>query len=883
MTDTGYLRDTLTELRDTSDRARARELITSTTREIPKSPEYRDLFEIAFEAACSLEGEDRSTVLLDVVREIPTTALFHPLYRRAAEEAMAVADSLPEANRRITELMKLAKGMPATREFLELRRRAWRLLAGLPDKPRFRETPLEEVARELPKASDLSFYRRYTLLGIAREIPLDRDFMDIYHDAISRAIDAVALVPEPYYRKYALLHIKDEIPDHPQARDLFERALREAVNASFEIKDPFAKQDALIDMLKALPKTPEFFPLLQDLVGRSLAFFTVRRWMEDIEVTDVVDFILSAEELGLKESKKKRYSRGKYANYLSRELEDFGVKLNDVRFVEVLKPYTHVWVQPKTLRDSVKKVVDHLESLKKLFHGCEVMRPALVAENHASTPGEMARERAATVGDCISIDLGATNTVVMRKRGDAQPDFVVLGGISRSYDNVHTVPTVIGRETNAIGAEVIEDEPVTNIKQMLLEGNPRGREQMERYFRALYQRLRENVASAGWFSRLSKNLSETLYVTVPVGFGDYRDALAEIARRTARGTRCEFIEEPLAAAVGYEVAEARDKLILVIDFGGSTLDVLLLRMNLDEVHVVARPERAQILGGADIDGWLAEHLASMAGLGEGAVGGRLLAKAEEIKIGLSHKEEVPFEWQGRQIGMVTREEFEKVLDANGFYASVDRAISYVLARAEKVGLKKDRIEAVLLTGGSSQIPSFKDKIGYIFPELRDGNYIYDHSPLTAVGRGAALYGTKDVIDRHLGVAYAMRYTLEEGKEQTHSYTIVLEKGETLPLEKTFRLTPSEKLGPQKDVYVELFVVPESLIVRRWVKEDGVEFIKQELQQTVDVAFEALKTATLSFPEPVEGPVEVTFRVNESGVLTLVTPGAAELETGLRLQ
>jgi molecular chaperone DnaK (HSP70) len=111
---------------------------------------------------------------------------------------------------------------------------------------------------------------------------------------------------------------------------------------------------------------------------------------------------------------------------------------------------------------------------------------------------------------------------------------------------------------------------------------------------------------------------------------------------------------------------------------------------------------------------------------------------------------------------------------------VDRSVSYVLKRAEKVGVKKDRIEAVLLTGGSSQIPSFKDKIAYIFPDLRNKNLIYDHSPLTAVGLGAALYGTRDVTDRHLGMAYALKYSSAD-KDAPHSYSIVLEKGEILPL------------------------------------------------------------------------------------------------------
>ena len=38
------------------------------------------------------------------------------------------------------------------------------------------------------------------------------------------------------------------------------------------------------------------------------------------------------------------------------------------------------------------------------------------------------------------------------------------------------------------------------------------------------------------------------------------------------GVEIEFLEEPLAAAIGYQVAEERDRIVMVIDFGGNTLD-----------------------------------------------------------------------------------------------------------------------------------------------------------------------------------------------------------------------------------------------------------------------------------------------------------------------
>ncbi|MFQ5736148.1 MAG: Hsp70 family protein [Thermodesulfobacteriota bacterium] len=888
MNDLESLRKALYEIRDGKDGAGGRFSLVQIARGLPKSPESLPLYKLAFSLLDRIEDPvERRTATLDLVREVPTTEAFRPFYLAVAEAAVTAADALESHHQRITELIRLAEVIPATPELQAHRLRACRLALGLPDAPRFAPVSLEAIAKDLPKSLDEAFYRRYTFLGIAKRMPKEGAFVELYKEAIGLAIDAALVITEPFYRRYALQHIAGELPaDDAEYAGLYKRALTEAYNASVATRDPFARQRALLDMVQLVPKTPDFFPLLQEILGQALAFFTVKKWMGDMEVLDVVDYILSAEELGIKESKKKRFSREKYASILSTEIEKFATRLNDTRFVEILKPYTHVWIQPRNLRDSVKKVVDHLTSLENTFHGREVCRPEFVSEVHTEGKEHYIHRKEQAAADCISIDLGATNTVIMRRRGDAGPDFVALAPISKQFERMHIVPTVLGAETNTIGMEVNEENPVVNIKQMLLEGNPNGRAHMERFFKVLYAHLKKATqGSSGWFSLLPRNLADTIYITVPVGYRDYRETMREIALKSVKkGTKVEFIEEPLAAAVGYEVVDRTDRLIMVIDFGGSTLNTMVLRLNINELHIVAKPERAQILGGYDIDVWLAEYLAEKASIAKEKIPSALIYAAEKIKIDLSRSNEVPFEWEGRKVCTVSRDELEEVLDRHDFYRFIDRTVIYVLKRAEKVGVKKDRIEAVLLTGGSSQIPSFKEKIADIFPELRAENRIYDHSPLSAVGLGAALYGTRDITDRHLGMAYALRYTVE-GKDVTHSFSIVLEKGETLPFEKTYRLTPARRLGEQKEIYLELFEVPESMLTRVWVMESGIEFLKQELKHNGgNLALDALKGVTIPFDEPIGSDVLVTFCIDETGHLSIrYGPDDRVLDSTLRLQ
>jgi actin-like ATPase involved in cell morphogenesis len=884
---TANLKEALGELSKCPDQRTLRQALGELTQEIPRNLDTLELFAMCFEEIERMTGgEERLMAQVDLVKRLPAEAPFIDLYTRAVEAAALAVDDVDDQQYRITEIVNIAQRIPRVAEYEALRVHAWRLALGLPERPHFKKPDLGAIAKRLPKTVDYTFYRRYTLLGIASQLPRDGVFLELYKEAIQLAIKAANTIPEPYYRKYALEHITKEIEGVEGCTGLHKSSFEDAYRAAGDITDPFAREIAYIDLLGSVPKDEPFVELLDELLARALDFFNVRAWVGDIDVYDVVDYVLSAEEIALGESRQKRLLRENYSGKLSAVLETFGSQLKDTRFIGTLKPYTHVWIQPKSLRSTVRRVVAHLESLRERYHGMEIERPAFIEYvGTRATGGVDEQGKKVAPEECISVDLGATNTVVMRKSGTGAPEFVQLPDVSRSYGSTIIVPTLLSSEVNTIGTEVADESPLVNIKRMLMEESPGGAEYVERFLKILHQHLKKAVRTTGWFTPFSHVKTDIMYITVPVGFIEYRKAIEGIVKRVFRGVKTELIEEPLAAAVGYQVAEEKDKVIMVIDFGGCTLDAMVLRLNINEIHVVAKPDMAQMLGGHDIDVWLAEHLAGKIGLSTGNIPYMLLTKAEEIKIALSKADTVPFEWCGQFITDVTREDFEELLDRHDFYRLVDRGLMYVLRRAEKVGLKKGRIEAVLLTGGSSQIPSFKDKVGHIFQELRRVNGIYDHSPLSAVAAGAALYGTRDIVDRHLGMAYAIRYATV-GKEELFSYSIVLEKGESLPLEKSFRVTPARNLGSQKEISVELYEVPESLVSRRWVSEDGVEYLRQELGKLGEVALNALKPITLSYDSAITEDQFISIKVDDLGNLSVKYgpgPDAREVKTGVRLQ
>jgi molecular chaperone DnaK (HSP70) len=227
-----------------------------------------------------------------------------------------------------------------------------------------------------------------------------------------------------------------------------------------------------------------------------------------------------------------------------------------------------------------------------------------------------------------------------------------------------------------------------------------------------------------------------------------------------------IIDEPTAAALGYAIAEP-NSLILVIDFGGGTLDLCLIRTpkakNLNEWGVVivdrylCRSEDAQsedtlilspdlkakqveviaktgqALGGADIDRWLLEHYIENENLIELGSNRILLKLMEQIKVDLSSQEIAksvfynPENIRAYNISY-SRSQLEQILKDKGFYRVLQTAIDDVVNRAVAKGILRMDLKHIVLVGGSSLIPSVQNLIKNALPSA----IIHGGRPLEAV-------------------------------------------------------------------------------------------------------------------------------------------------------
>lgn len=861
------------------------------TRELPLTSAFLKLYKDSFLATIdSIEHiqdpRAKKTLLTHIADGLPNDPDLAPYFKEAIKKAIEAANEIEDPSIRRNSLALIMERLPKDEGLLDLALYAMELALGLSDSPLAKLESLRVTAFELPRTCDHEFYQKNTFLGITQRLPKTKKFAPLYKKAIKRAMEAALTIEEPYYVKYALIYISEELPKEEEFHSLYRESLLGALETSLEIIDPFVRHYSLMEMFEDLPKTREFYPQIMKVIENMLPFYSIKSRMDDVDALEVIDYLIVAEERKFTESKKRRFNRINYGGKFADLLKKFTPTLDDIRFIEIFKPYTHIWIKPIMLREAARNVIANLEELKERYHGSEIKLPVLIHEAHPDWEKHLQNridKPPREANDTISIDLGATNTIIMKKCISTDPYFIDLPLISRKLGEIYSVPTVFSAESDTIGTKALNSNPIINIKKMLLTGNPKGKEYMEGFFHILYDYLKDELTPTGWIKALSKSPKETFYLTVPVGFQGYRKDLLSVAKKSAKGIKIDFIEEPLAAAIGYQVAEEKDKIVLVIDFGGCTLDVMVLRINLKTVNVVAKPDRSQMLGGSDIDFWIAEKLAEKVGITTDEIPHTLFMKAEEMKIALSEKDCVVFEWEGKEISTMNLEEFEEILDEHDFYQSIDRAISYVLNKSAKIGVPKEMIEAVLITGGSSQMPSFKEKIAHTFSDLKKENAIFDHSPITAVVSGAAYYGTREITDRHLTVAYAVKFA-NENKEKPFSYELIFEKGEHLPFEKTFRVTPAQTLGEQKEIFLELFEVPDSMITRRWEKESGLEYIRQVLKHQDATGLSAFKIVTLPFDEAIEGEIEICFKVDESGKLSVHCPGSAlVVDDGIKLQ
>ncbi len=329
--------------------------------------------------------------------------------------------------------------------------------------------------------------------------------------------------------------------------------------------------------------------------------------------------------------------------------------------------------------------------------------------------------------------------------------------------------------------------------------------------------LRELLAEA---RKATGERIRDLVVTAPVSaFETYR---AEVQRLLAAlgVRRVRFVDEPVAAALGYGLSLTHERDVLVVDVGGGTMHVVLVRLTPQgalggEARVLAKQSRP--LGGQAVDGWVLEDACRQAGLPPLEEGGdeqarfwrrEMLAEACRVKEAVHFDDTAVFRVTppgvaaraggaapGSSLVALTRARLAELLEANGFYRGLEACLAAIL---DDAGRGADAVDDVLLVGGSTLLPGVYPLLERRFERRR----LRGWQPFEAVAYGGACFAA-DRVGTHDFIVHDYAFVTHDAITGGEQHTIVVPRGTRFPTAPDAwkrQLVPTCALGEPESVF-----------------------------------------------------------------------------------
>jgi molecular chaperone DnaK len=398
-------------------------------------------------------------------------------------------------------------------------------------------------------------------------------------------------------------------------------------------------------------------------------------------------------------------------------------------------------------------------------------------------------------------------------------------------------------------------------------------------------------------------------ITVPAYFGLAEREATRNAGRIAGLNVLNVISEPVAAALHYEaMGPGQDRTILVFDLGGGTFDTTVIRLAGDNIQTVCT-DGSKSLGGADWDDKIADYLLDLFVEENPGSAPRdsedfiqeLAIVAEDIKKSLSaaQSRRYPMKFDGEICrAEVTRAAFEEFTSFLLTQAMEITERTVRTAQAQRI----DRYDDVLLVGGSSRMPAvataLREKFGFS-PRL--------HEPDQAVAKGAAHFAVIEWVKSMLpgdSADAASDERVAAIADQAHIQAAKVrqfrEKSVTTVVPRAFGVRvwadddDSDEKDAKRSVIRHILEANRPLPAAPQTKQfytkypDQTSILIEIWEQAGSIASDDLSDNTKigqgvisGLPElPKHSPVDVTFRMNDTGLLTV---DAEELRTHKRLK
>ncbi len=346
----------------------------------------------------------------------------------------------------------------------------------------------------------------------------------------------------------------------------------------------------------------------------------------------------------------------------------------------------------------------------------------------------------------IGIDLGTTNSCVAVMEG-GEPVVIT------NSEGARTTPSVVGflKDGTRVVGQVAKRQSVTNPDKTISS--------IKRFMGRRFDEIAEEMRmvnyrvvsgsngdarveidgkqysppeiSAMVLQKMKQSAEEYLgekisraVITVPAYFNDAQRQATKDAGKIAGLDVERIINEPTAAALAYGLDKKVDQTIAVYDFGGGTFDISILEVG-DQVVEVKATNGDTHLGGDNIDHRILEWIISEFKKDQGIdlskdlmALQRLKEAAEKAKIELSTVKEteinLPF-ISGDSSGpkhltmKLTRAKFESLVED-----LLQKSLGPCRRALEDARLTPDKIDEVVLVGGSTRIPRVQQLVREFF-------------------------------------------------------------------------------------------------------------------------------------------------------------------------
>ena len=347
----------------------------------------------------------------------------------------------------------------------------------------------------------------------------------------------------------------------------------------------------------------------------------------------------------------------------------------------------------------------------------------------------------------IGIDLGTTNSVVSVLEG-GEPTVITNPEGSR------ITPSVVGftKDGQRLIGQLAKRQAVSNpdrtissIKRHMGEADYKVNIDDKNYTPPEISAMVLQKLKADAEAYLGETVTQAV-ITVPAYFNDAQRQATKDAGKIAGLDVLRIINEPTAAALAYGLDKDADETILVFDLGGGTFDVSILELTEGTFEVLATNGDTH-LGGDDFDkkvmDWMVDEFKKSNGIDLSAdkmSAQRLIEAAEKAKIELSSMTSTNINLPFITADATGPKHLDLTLSRAKFdeltHDLVERTMGPTKLAMKDAGLSGDKINKIILVGGSSRIPAVQNAIREILGKEPSKGI----NPDECVSIGAAIQG-----------------------------------------------------------------------------------------------------------------------------------------------